>query len=232
VTSPESRVVVFTPHPDDSEFGAAGTIARWVAEGREVFYVICTNGDKGSADPEMTSERLAAIREQEEREAAAVLGVKEVVFLRYPDGGLEDTLEFRGRIVRCIREFRPEVVLTSDPYRRYIWHRDHRVTGRVVLDAVFPYARDRLSYPEHEAEGLKPHKVKEVYLWGSEDPDTFIDISQTFDTKIAALRCHRSQISEQFSQTMEQRMRERAAALGKESGMPLAEAFHKVVIPY
>ena len=224
--------MVFTPHPDDSEFGAAGTIARWVAEGREVFYVICTNGDKGSADPEMTSERLAAIREQEEREAAAVLGVKEVVFLRYPDGGLEDTLEFRGRIVRCIREFRPEVVLTSDPYRRYIWHRDHRITGRVVLDAVFPYARDRLSYPEHEAEGLKPHKVREVYLWGSEDPDTFIDISQTFDTKIAALRCHRSQISEQFSQTMEQRMRERAAALGKESGMPLAEAFHKVVIPY
>lgn len=232
MTSPKARVVVITPHPDDSEFGAAGTIARWVAEGREVFYVICTNGDKGSDDPEMTSERLAAIRKQEQEEAAAILGVKEVVFLGYPDGGLEDTPEFRGRIVRCIREFRPETVLTPDPYRRYIWHRDHRVTGRVVLDAVFPYARDRLSYPEHEAEGLKPHKVREVYLWGSEEADTFIDISQTFDRKIAALRCHRSQISERFSRTIEQRMRERAAALGKENGMPLAEAFHKVVIPY
>ncbi len=232
MTSPKARVVVITPHPDDSEFGAAGTIARWVAEGREVFYVICTNGDKGSDDPEMTSERLAAIRKQEQEEAAAILGVKEVVFLGYPDGGLEDTPEFRGRIVRCIREFRPETVLTPDPYRRYIWHRDHRVTGRVALDAVFPYARDRLSYPEHEAEGLKPHKVREVYLWGSEEADTFIDISQTFDRKIAALRCHRSQISERFSRTIEQRMRERAAALGKENGMPLAEAFHKVVIPY
>jgi LmbE family N-acetylglucosaminyl deacetylase len=232
VTGSKGRVVVFTPHPDDSEFGAAGTIARWVAEGREVFYVICTNGDKGSADPEMTSERLAAIREQEQREAAAILGVKGVVFLRYPDGGLEDTPEFRGRVVRCIREFRPETVLTSNPYRKYIWHRDHRITGKVVLDAVFPYARDRLSYPEHQAEGLKPHKVKEVYLWASEDADTFIDISQTFDKKIAALRCHRSQISEQFPKTMEQRMRERAAALGKEKGIALAEAFHKVVIPY
>jgi len=229
VTDPKGTVLVVTAHPDDSEFGAAGTVAKWVAQGREVIYVICTNGDKGSSDPEMTSERLARIREQEQREAAATLGVKEVVFLGYPDGGLEDTPKFRGEIVRCIRKYRPHTVVTSDTYRRYMWHRDHRVTGRVVLDAIFPYARDHLSYPEHKAQGLDPHKVREVYLSGSEEPNTFIDISETFDKKIAALGCHKSQIS---IEGLEQRIRGRAESLGKANGVALAEAFYKIVIPY
>jgi LmbE family N-acetylglucosaminyl deacetylase len=224
--------MVITAHPDDSEFSAAGTIAKWVAEGKEVVYVICTNGDKGSDDPNMTSERLAKIREKEQRAAAAVLGVKEVVFLGYPDGGLEDTPELRGAIVRQIRKFKPYTVVTSDPHRRYIWHRDHRIVGRVVADAVFPYARDRLSYPDHQSEGLQPHKVREVYFSAAEEPDTFVDISETFHKKIEALKCHKSQLEKRFLVDLEARLRERAANLGKERNIHLAEAFYRVEIPY
>lgn len=232
MTRPEDIVMVVTAHPDDSEFSAAGTIAKWVAEGKEVYYLICTNGDKGSSDPDMTSERLAVIREREQRCAAAVLGVKDVVFLGYPDGGLEDTPEFRGKIVRYIRTWHPHTIITSDPYRKYLWHRDHRTVGRVALDAVFPYARDRLSYPEHEKEGLQPHKVREVYISGSEEPNTFMDIAETFHKKVEALRCHRSQLSERFLEGLEERLKERAANLGKPAGIALAEAFYKIEVPY
>lgn len=205
-------------------------VASWTRQGREVVYVVCTNGDKGSSDPQMTSERLAEIRRREQLDAATVLGVKEVVFLGYPDGGLEDTPAFRGELVRLIRKHRPDVVVTADPYRRYLWHRDHRITGIVTLDAVFPYARDRLSYPEHLAEGLEPHAVKEVYLWASEEPNLFIDITETFETKMAALGCHVSQVGH-FMEAVRQRMEERAAKTGEGNGVPLAEAFHRVEMP-
>ena len=224
------KILVVCPHPDDAEFGAAGTIAKWTDEGKEVFYVICTNGDKGSSDPNMTSERLANIRRKEQQAAADVLGVKEVVFLDYPDGGLEDTPQFRGDIVRLIRLYKPRVLLTSDPQRQYIWHRDHRITGRVALDAVFPYARDRLSYPEHEAAGLSPHKVEEIYCWGSDDPNLCIDITSTFERKLQALQCHKSQIGGHRGR-LEDRVRERAAILGKEKCIPLAEAFYYIKMP-
>ncbi|MBF8264501.1 MAG: PIG-L family deacetylase [Dehalococcoidia bacterium] len=224
------KILVVCPHPDDGEFGAAGTIAKWTDEGKEVFYVICTNGDKGSSDPNMTSERLAKIRRQEQQAAADVLGVKEVIFLDYPDGGLEDTPQFRGDIVRLIRYFKPKVLLTSDPYRKYIWHRDHRITGRVALDAVFPYARDRLSYPEHEAAGLSPHKVEEIYCWSSDEPNVCIDISATFERKLKSLQCHISQVGGRGGR-LEDRVRDRAAMMGKEKGVPLAEAFYHQVIP-
>ncbi len=227
---PKVYAMVVTPHPDDAEFGAAGTVASWVKRGREVVYVVCSNGDKGSSDPDMTSERLAEIRQREQQEAARVLGVREVVFLGYPDGGLEDTPDFRGALVRLIREYRPEVVITADPYRKYLWHRDHRITGRVTLDAVFPYARDHLSYPEHKAEGLEPHLVKEVLLWGSEEPDTFIDVSDTFDVKMAALGCHASQVG-QYWDIIEERMKDRAGKMGEDQGLPLAEAFRRVEMP-
>lgn len=222
--------MVVTPHPDDAEFGAAGTVALWTRQGREVVYVVCTNGDKGSSDPEMTSERLAEIRHHEQEKAASVLGVREVLFLDYPDGGLEDTADFRGELVRLIRKYRPEVVVTSDPYRRYLWHRDHRITGRVTLDAVFPYARDHLSYPEHRAEGLQPHSASEVLLWGSEEPDTYVDIGETFETKMAALSCHASQVGDYWD-IIEQRIRDRACRMGEHNGVSLAEAFHRVEMP-
>ena len=135
-------VLVISPHPDDAEFGAGGTIAKWTREGKRVVYVVCTSGEKGTDDINIKPEELAKIREKEQLEAAKLLGVSEVIFLRYPDQGLEETPEFRKIIVTLIRKYRPKIVVTSDPYRRYIWHRDHRIVGRVVLDAVFPYARD------------------------------------------------------------------------------------------
>jgi LmbE family N-acetylglucosaminyl deacetylase len=230
VTTPVD-VLVIAAHPDDSEFGAAGTVAKWIREGRRVAYLVCTSGEKGTTDPGLTPEMVLAIREREQRAAAQVLGVHEVVFLRRPDQGLEDTAEFRKLIVRMIRAYRPDVVMTSDPYRRYIWHRDHRIIGQVVLDAVFPYARDRLAYPDLVAEGLMPHKVRELYFWGTEDINLRSDITATFDLKIAALRCHVSQVREfkrgDPAEWLHQRSREMAA--GESFG--LAEAFHRVETP-
>ena len=137
-----AQVMVVVPHPDDAEFGVAGTVARWISEGKDVIYVLCTNGDKGTSDPNMKPDELARIREQEQLAAAKLLGVREVIFLHHPDQSLDDTDEFRKEIVRLIRMYQPETVVTTDPYRRYIWHRDHRITGQVTLDAIFPYARD------------------------------------------------------------------------------------------
>jgi LmbE family N-acetylglucosaminyl deacetylase len=225
-----AQVMVVTPHPDDAEFGVAGTVARWTGEGKDVIYVVCTNGDKGTSDTNMKPDELARIREQEQLAAAKLLGVKEVVFLRYSDQALEDTPEFRKEIVRLIRMYRPETVVTAAPYRGYIWHRDHRITSRVTLDAVFPYARDFLAYPDLLEEGLQPHKVKEILLWGAEDANYRSNITDTFDIKIAALRCHKSQISDNPSTGLEERMRERHKMLAQGEDYELAEAFHRVEI--
>jgi LmbE family N-acetylglucosaminyl deacetylase len=224
------QVMVVTPHPDDAEYGVAGTVARWVREGKEVIYVVCTSGEKGSSDADVKPDELAKIREKEQLAAAEILGVREVIFLRYPDQGLEDTPEFRKEIVRLIRMYKPEIVITADPYRRYIWHRDHRITGQVVLDAVFPYARDYYSYPDLLEEGLYPHKVKEVLLWGAEDSNYRSDITDTFDLKLAALRCHKSQLRENLSPELERRLRERHRKMAEEEDFELAEAFHRVEI--
>jgi len=222
-------VMVITPHPDDSEFGTAGTIAKWASEGKVVVYVVCTNGNKGSSDPEMTPQKLAEIREAEQRCAAELLGVREVVFLRHDDQTLEDTAEFRKEIVRLLRMYRPATVITSDPYRRYIWHRDHRIAGQVVLDAIFPYARDRMSYLDLIEEGLEPHKVGEVLLWAADDPNYRSDITDTFKVKMAALRCHKSQI-EAHSVEIEEWLKQRAKEMAQGEDFELAEAFHQVLI--
>lgn len=219
-----SRILVVTAHPDDADFSSAGSVARWVSEGKEVVYVICTNGDKGSDDPNMTSPKLAATREQEQRNAGAVLGLKDVVFLGYPDGGLEDTPEFRGQIVRLIRKYRPEIVVTQDAFR---WqHRDHRTVGRVALDACFPYARDRLHYPEHLQEGLPTHKVAEVYIIGGEDPDVTVDVTDYWDIKMKAAKCHVSQIRD--PEGFEERWRKRAEESKEKNNGRMTETFKKV----
>jgi LmbE family N-acetylglucosaminyl deacetylase len=220
--------LVITPHPDDAEFGVAGTVARWVKEGKDVIYVVCTNGDKGTSDPDMKPGLLTRIREQEQLAAARVLGVREVIFLRHPDQGLEDTPEFRKQIVRLIRMYRPDVVATSDPYLRYMWHRDHRIAGQVVLDAVFPYARDVLAYHDLMLEGLQPHKVKEVLLWAADDVNYLSDITDTFDLKMAALRCHKSQVGHFSSTDLEDGLREQHKRLAEGQTFRLAEAFHRV----
>ncbi len=226
--------LVVTPHADDAEFGIAGTVARWAKEGKDVIYVVCTNGDKGTSDVNMRPEVLAKIREKEQLDAAKVLGVREVIFLRHPDQGLEDTYEFRKQIVRLIRMYRPDIVATTDPYIRYIWHRDHRITGQVVLDAVFPYARDIFSYPDLALDGLQPHKVKEVLLWGmlllweSQEINYRSDISDTLDLKIAALRCHKSQAGHLASPDLENLLRQQHEAMAQGESFKLAEAFHRV----
>jgi len=225
-----AQMMVVTPHPDDAEIGVAGTVARWIREGKDVIYVVCTNGDKGTSDTNMKSEELARIRGQEQLAAAKLLGVREVIFLRYPDQTLEDTPEFRKELVRLIRMYRPEIVVTADPYRRYIWHRDHRITGQVTLDAVFPYARDLLSYPDLLEQGLQPHRVKEVLLWGTEEPNYRSDITDTFDIKLAALRCHQSQIGDRLAPEMGERLRQRAKELAEGEDFELAETFHRVEI--
>jgi LmbE family N-acetylglucosaminyl deacetylase len=226
----QAQVVVVTPHPDDAEYGVAGTVVRWVSQGKEIVYVVCTNGDKGTSDTTVKPEELAKTREEEQIAAANLLGVREVIFLRHPDQGLEDTPEFRKEIVRLIRMYRPETVVTADPYRRYIWHRDHRMTGQVTLDAIFPYARDIFSYPDLTKEGLDPHKVKEVLLWGTEDVNYRSDITETFDTKLSALQCHKSQVGHIPLPDLEERLRERHSSIAQGEEYELAEGFHRVEI--
>jgi LmbE family N-acetylglucosaminyl deacetylase len=161
-------ILTIIAHPDDAEFGAAGSIAAWTAEGKTVVYVVCTGGGKGTSDRNVSPADLERIRQQEQRAAASVLGVSEVVFLGMEDQGLEETREFRETLVRLIRRYRPEKVISSDPYRRYLWHRDHRIVGQVVMDALFPYARDHLAYPDLLEEGLEPHKVQEALFFGTQ----------------------------------------------------------------
>ncbi len=224
-------MMVVTPHPDDAEFGVAGTVLKLTRKGKKVVYVVCTNGDKGTSDRNMKPEDLVKIREKEQKAAAKLLGVSKVEFMRYPDQGLEDTPEFRKALVRLIRKYRPEVVVTANPYRKYMWHRDHRVTGQVVLDAVFPYARDHLSYPDLLDEGLEPHKVHEVWLWGADDANHHSDVTETFDTKLKALGCHESQVGD-IPPEMRGRLRDWAKMMAEGQDFELAEAFYRIQMRY
>ena len=228
----KADVLVITPHPDDAEFGTAGTVVNQVRQGKKVVYVVCTDGSKGTDDLNIKPQQLIEIREKEQLAAAEILGVQDVIFLRHEDQNIEETPDFRKNIVRQIRTFKPELIITSDPYRRYVWHRDHRIVGRVVLDAVFPYARDVWAYPELIEEGLQPHKVNEVWLWASEDSDINLrmDITDTFELKKKALHCHKSQIKESFVEEMEKWLCTRAKDMAEGENFKLAEGFHRVEI--
>ncbi|MFQ6029518.1 MAG: PIG-L deacetylase family protein [Dehalococcoidia bacterium] len=224
------RVLVVTPHPDDAEVWCGGTVARWIKEGAEVHYVLCTSGGRGSDRPGVTSEELARAREGEQLDAAQILGVKDVVMLHRADGELEDSREFRKELVREIRRVRPDVVLSTEPYRRNLaWHRDHRITGQVTLDAVFPYARDHLHFQELWAEeGLEPHRTGTMLFWGAEQANTYVDIGDTMEVKIQAIQAHRSQMSDWSDSDVVDFVRERARGAGSENGCEYAEAFRKV----
>ncbi len=226
----QAQVMIVTAHPDDAEFGVAGTIVNWVHEGKSIVYLVCSSGEKGTSDTNIKPEELAKTREQEQLAAAKLLGVREVIFLCYPDQALEDTPEFRKEIVRQIRLYRPETVVTADPYRRYIWHRDHRITGQVVLDAIFPTAGVHLAYPDLLEQGLQPHRVKEVLLWASENPNYFSDVTSTFDIKITALLCHKSQLGDGISPQMRKWLTQRAKENAKGQDYELGEAFHRIEI--
>jgi LmbE family N-acetylglucosaminyl deacetylase len=218
--------MVVVAHPDDAEFGCAGTIAKRAKQGAYVVYVVCTNGDKGTPDPSLAPEELTRLRQEEQRKAAELLGVRDVVFLGYGDGMLEDTLTFRKELVRLIRRYRPDTVFTMDPYRHYQFHRDHRIVGLVTLDAVFPYARDRLHFPELLGEGLEPHKVKEVFLFSTDNPDTYEDVTEVFPTKVAALGLHASQMS--HIEGWQDLITQWAQKAGEAAGVSLAEAFKRL----
>ena len=228
------RVMVVTAHPDDAETGAGGTVARLVREGAQVAYVIVTSGNTGSSDRTMTPDRLARIREAEQRNAARTLGVAHVEFLGYDDGAVEDTRDLRRDITRQIRRWRPDLVIAQNPRRTsnlFASHRDHRVTGGVVLDCVYPLARDHLAFPEL-LPAYEPHKVREVYIvkWQEEDHQVAVDISETMDLKLEAIACHRSQFPD-FA-PIEARLRERCAALGAPYGHAYAETFDRIRLPH
>jgi LmbE family N-acetylglucosaminyl deacetylase len=225
------HALVIAAHPDDAEFGCAGTVAGWTENGKRVVYVICTSGEKGTSDRGVDPAALGREREQEQRAAAAVLGVEEVVYLRHPDQGLEDGPALRRELVQEIRRWRPRIVVTSDPYRRYLWHRDHRVVGQVVLDAVFPFARDHLAYPELLDAGLEPHKVAEVWCFGAEDVNHRVDVSATFPRKVQALLRHRTQVTEMGIPDLPGRLRRHCEEMAEGSAYQLAEAYHRVVAP-
>jgi LmbE family N-acetylglucosaminyl deacetylase len=224
-------ILIIIAHPDDAEFGVAGSVAQWTAEGHRVVYVVCTSGERGTTDRSLTPEKLVDIRRREQRNAAKLLGVEEVVFLNYKDQELEDTPDFRKALVRQIRRYRPRTVVTSDPYRRYIWHRDHRIVGQVTLDAIYPYARDFLAYPDLIAEGLEPHKVAEILFFAAEDINLRLDITATFDKKLAALRCHESQTREFAMDDLETWLRDRCREMAEGESFELAEAFYRVKAP-
>jgi LmbE family N-acetylglucosaminyl deacetylase len=225
------RVMVVTAHPDDSEFGAGGTIARMVQDGREVTYLIATNGNKGSGDRSMTPERLAEVRDREQRAAARTLGVERVLFLGYPDCEVEDTRDLRRDVTREIRRWRPDLIITMNPFRTtnlYASHRDHRIVAGVALDCVYPLARDHMAFPELMPE-FEPHKVREVYVMQWESPQVVVDITDTMDLKLKAVACHQSQVGD-FA-AVEKRVRERSAELGRPKGYAYAETFDRIVLP-
>lgn len=233
------RVLVITPHPDDAEVWAGGVIAQWARAGAEVHGVLCTDGSKGSSDPDLDPAELVETRGREQLEAAGILGMKNVVMLGRPDGELEDTADFRRDLVRQIRLIKPDVVLTSEPYRRNMqWHRDHRIAGQVALDAVFPYARDHLHFGDLFAnEGIEPHKTANIMFWGSENPNAFFDIADDFDTKVKAVLAHRTQTGHRSHDDVAAFIRSRATDAAETgnastdddvSGLRLAEAFRRV----
>ena len=196
VTDVPDRAMVVFAHPDDAEIGSGGVVAKWIASGCEVTYVLCTNGDSGTADRALTSEQLARRRAAEQRAAADAMGVRHVVMLGYPDGELEDTRQLLGDVVHAIRKHRPHTVFVHDPYRTNgFQHRDHRKAGIATTDAIYPYARDHLHFPEHVTrDGLEPHKVRELWYWGMDHPNVIVDVTDSIDRQIAALVRHESQL--------------------------------------
>ena len=231
--SPLERVLVIFSHPDDAEFGAAPAIAALSAAGARIDYVVTTDGGKGTDDPAVSPEQLAATRIAEQRAAADVLGVSEIVHLGYPDGYLTPSLDLRRDISRQIRRFRPDLVIAQNPQRRmdgnpFVSHPDHLATGEATLSAVYPAARDRHNFPELIDEGLEPWKVRQVLVTGVERPNLWIDVSDTYDTGLAALRCHASQVDDWPA--VEERLRERVRTAGDAVGMPMAQAFLSILL--
>jgi len=224
---PESAMVI-EAHPDDAEFTVAGTVAKWAKAGCRVTYVICTDGNAGSLDPDMTQEQLAELRRAEQRAACAILGVSEVVFLGHDDDQLEPTLELRRELVRAMRQYKPEVVITGDPTRLfrngdYINHADHRAAAQAALDAAAPASGLPLLWPEVGA----PHRVSRLYVHGTDQANEWVDVTETIDLKIEALKQHASQLGDWDPTEM---VKEWSAEVGKEKGLAHAESYRVITM--
>jgi LmbE family N-acetylglucosaminyl deacetylase len=218
------RILVIIAHPDDAESFCGGAMARLAAEGRAIHYLVITRGDKGSNDPAMTAERLASIREEEQRQAARVLGVQTVTFLDgYFDGMIEPTVLLRRELTLSIRTWRPDVVFTFDPWKRYELHPDHRATGIAAFDAL-AVSRDRLTFPEQIRDGVTQHNVKQVYLFNTDEPNHWVDIGEVIDVKIAARCAHVSQVNP--ANHPSGYLRRWGTEAGAAKGYAFAEAFH------
>jgi LmbE family N-acetylglucosaminyl deacetylase len=222
-------------HPDDLDFGCSGTIARWSSEGAKTYYLIITDGSKGSSDPKLTSEELIKIRQEEQRAAGKVLGLQDVFFLNYPDSYLEVTQDLKKDIVKMIRKIKPDVVITMDPTvvyslsRGFINHSDHRAAGQSTIDAVFPQARDRLTFPELLEEGLEPHKVPTLLLTNFDKQNFYVDISDYVDIKLDALMKHESQVSN--PDETKKFVKGFTKKAGEKSGYDYAEGFIRLDMP-
>lgn len=220
------RVMVIAAHPDDPEFGCAGTVVKWAQAGKAITYVLLTSGDKGSHDPDLRPGRLAALREDEQRAAARDLGVQQAIFLRYPDGLLENTLELRRQLSNTIRHHRPHVVMTIDPWRPYQLHPDHRAAGQAALDAIYA-AREWYIFPEQLVGEVEPWRVVEAYLFWTDNADYWEDISLCIESRISALARHASQVGLDTAKLAE-RIRNRARDTGEKPGYAYAEGFKRL----
>jgi len=226
-TVPTRAMAIFA-HPDDAEFTCGGTVAAWARAGTAITYVVCTDGDRGSDDLPLTSNELAGLRRDEQRVAALRLGVRDVRFLGYPDGGLGGVEELTGELTGLLRELRPDLLLAWDPWKRYQLHPDHRAAGMAALDAVMAAANPRM-YPGQLTRGLAPHRVETVYLFGAEEPNTWVDVTDTLGAKLEAIALHQSQVKDpdETARWMAQCNREH----GLRVGCAYAEAF-KALRPF
>lgn len=227
------RAMVITAHPDDCEFMCGGTVAVLTAAGFEVDIVVVTSGNKGTKDPAMTGQRLAATREEEQRRAAQILGAREPVFFGFHDGGVQDDDELRELVTRVLRGRRPELVITWDGFRPGFNHRDHRNVGRATYDAIFPAADDHLYHPEHKDDGLAPHRPVALLLGGSDQADFHVDIAPVFRRKVRAVLAHGSQMGGRSEADLVRMWRERArqqAADAPTDAPVLRESFRRVIL--
>lgn len=228
-------VLAVGAHPDDIEYGIGGTLAKWIEGGTKVYYLICTDGGKGTSDSSITSKKLVKIRREEQLNAAKVLGVEEVVFMDIEDGTLECNLDLKREIAKYIRKTKPDVVYCFDPtfvyspQYNFVNHTDHRAAGQATLDAVFPLARDHLSFPELLNKGFMPHKVKTILMTNFEHTNYCEDIGDTLSQKLTALREHKSQIENLNS--VKDILAKMAKDAGRKAGCALAEAFVRIDLP-
>lgn len=228
----KKKFLVFSPHPDDVDFGCSATVAKLTGEGNEVVYCIVTSGEKGVHKVRQSKRAMTLMREREQRAAGKEVGVENIIFLRLVDGELENTRALRRLLVRVMRQVRPDIVIAQDPGNQLFdsfgrFHRDHRVTAEAVFDSIYPSVGSAGFFPELAQENIVPHQIEEVWFWGTDKANLFVDISKTIRKKINALRAHQSQIAD--VKAMEKRIRQRARDAGKKKRMKYAETFRRLM---